>query len=69
MKRLQALRSIAIWYCVSFTTLVLYHYFRGFDIDISWLAVVSTAPGVGLFLSDQIRKYPLFKPAEDIQHG
>jgi hypothetical protein len=62
------LEQAVTWYCTMFTVFVLHTYFRGFELDVSWLAILSTAPVVVLLLKTLIGSLQ-FKSAEEVENG
>ncbi len=57
------------FYCAFFTGSVLYGYLRGFELDIPWIATLSTAPIVALVLRSVISGDFRPKHAGEVEHG
>ena len=69
MTQRKLLSTALTLYSTCFTVAVLYGYLRGHELDIPWLAVLSTAPVVALFLINLSSRDFWSKPAEEVEHG
>ena len=62
-------KDICFVYCAMFTGSTLYYYLRGHELDIEWIAILSTAPLFALFYRYLVDGELWSKPAEEVEHG